>query len=130
MIRKPMELNADNSFKTSEGQRLRVFERAAVVGHVIIHDEARLFIAPLVNLSAGGLFVDQLVSIPTGRPVRIVVKSPKLSHPVQAKGTVVRIEQKNRRGMAVEFTSISSRAREVIQNCVFEARMETALKVA
>lgn len=111
-------------------ERLRVFERARVSGFVMIHDEEHLFIAPLDNISAGGLFLNELVAIPAGKMVRIVVKSPRLEHPVQAKGTVVRIEKRDRKGMAVEFTSISSRAREIIQNCVFEARMESALKAA
>lgn len=116
-------------FEARPESRLRVFQRAEVQGEVLIHDDTRLYIAPLNNISAGGVFVDHLVSIPQGSQVRVVVRSPRLDNSVQAIGTVIRIEKQNRRGMAIEFTSISSKARELIQNCVFEARMEAALKV-
>jgi c-di-GMP-binding flagellar brake protein YcgR len=111
------------------GAPVRAFHRVAVRGHVMIHDDERLYIAPLENISAGGIFINQLISLPTGRMVRVVVKSSKLRAPVQAIGRVVRVEADNRRGLAVEFTSLSSQAKEVIQNCVFEARMENALKI-
>jgi hypothetical protein len=115
--------------KRREERQFQVFQRAQIQGSVIIHDEDQLYIAPLNNISAGGLFVDSLVSLPEGRVVRVVVKSPRFEQPVQAHGTVVRIQGKDRPGLAVEFTSISSRARDVIKNCVQEARMESALKV-
>ena len=126
----PSNLSQKVSFKTGEGRRLQVFQRARVSGEVLIHDDERLFIAPLDNISAGGVFVDQLVAMSVGKTVRIVVKSPKLEQPVQAVGTVVRIEKDGRHGLAVEFTSINSRDREIIQNCVFESRMETVLRAA
>jgi c-di-GMP-binding flagellar brake protein YcgR len=50
--------------------------------------------------------------------------------PIQAQGTVVRVERGGRRGLAVQFTSLNPTTRETIENFVFEARMETALKVA
>ncbi len=116
-------------FKT-EGTRLRVFQRANISGQVMVHDDSHLYIAPLRDISAGGVFVDQLVSLSEGSLVRVVVKSSNLGEPVQATGTVVRVDNGQRNGLAIEFTSISSRARETIQNCVFETRMERALKVA
>lgn len=128
-MRFPTNLSAKIKFKT-EGPRLRVFQRAAIEGSVILHDDNNLFIAPLENISAGGIFVEHLNSIPQGSQVRLVVKSAKLHAPIQAMGTVVRVEDSQRQGMAIEFTSISSRAREAIQNCVFETRMERVLKVA
>ena len=132
-MRAPSNLDSKIKFK-SEGQRLRVFQRAHIQGHVFIHDDNQLFIAPLQNISAGGLFIDQLVALKTGDQVRVVVKSEKLQAPVQATGTIVRVERadapEDRHGLAIEFTSISSRSREVIQNCVFETRMERVLKVA
>ena len=111
-------------------RRLQVFQRASVAGEVLIHDEGHLFIAPLNNISAGGCFVDRLVSLHKGKLVRVVIRSPRFETPVQALGTVVRIEKDGRSGSAVEFTSISTRARETIQNCVVEFKMESALKVA
>jgi c-di-GMP-binding flagellar brake protein YcgR len=115
------------AFKTDE--RLQVFERVTLKGQVLIHDENRLFIAPLNNISAGGVFIDELTVLPIGGEVRVVVRSPRLENPIQAVGTVVRVEDRLRHGIAVEFTTISSEARECIQNCVFESRVEKVLKV-
>jgi len=128
-MRLPSNLGSKVKFKP-EGRRLRVFQRAQLPGRVMVHDDTQLFIAPLENISAGGLFIDQLMNIPSGKTVRVVVKSPKLEAPIQATGTVIRVERDNRHGLAIEFTSISSRARETIQNCVFESKMEKVLKVA
>lgn len=129
MTRAQPKTNGTAKFEVTPGQRLRVFQRAVIPGEVIIHDDNQLFIARLNNISAGGVFIEDLTMLPAGAQVRVVVKSPKLDAAVQATGTVVRIETSSRKGVAVEFTSISSKAREVIQNCVFETRMETALKV-
>ena len=120
---------SQSQFQVAQKDRLQAFPRANVQGEVIIHDDSQLYIAPLNDISAGGLFVNDLVFLSEGSQVRIVVKSPKFETAVQAVGTIVRVEGEKRRGLAVEFTSISSRSREVIQNCVFESRMESALKV-
>ncbi len=112
------------------GNRLRVFQRAEIPGRFLIHDDENLFVAALINISAGGIFLADLTGIPKGSTVRIVLKSPDLTSVVQATGTVVRVENGKRRGVAVEFTSISSRSREIIQNYVFERRMESSLKAA
>ena len=58
------------------------------------------------------------MALPEGSQVRVVVKSAKLTDPIQATGTIIRVETEDRQGLAVEFTSISSHSREVIQNCV------------
>src|SRR4051812_36828670 len=97
---------------------VRTHVRAAIAGKVFIHDENRLFIAPLNNLSAGGFFVDRLVSIPEGSRVRVVIKSDSLNDAVQALGKVVRVETDGRRGLAVQFTAISKKARDVISKSV------------
>jgi c-di-GMP-binding flagellar brake protein YcgR len=123
------QFNSQSGSKTENDTPVRAHHRASIRGHVMIHDDERLYIAPLENISAGGIFVNQLISLPTGRTVRVVVKSSKLRAPVQAVGRVVRVESDSRRGLAVEFTSLSSQAKDVIQSCVFEARMENALKV-
>ncbi len=106
---------------------VRTHVRAQVAGKVFIHDENRLFIAPLNNLSAGGLFVDRLVSIPEGSRVRVVIKSDQLHDAVQALGKVVRVETDERRGLAVQFTAISKKAREVISKSVAVADIEQKL---
>ncbi len=111
----------------------RVHPRVRVSGQVMIHDEERLFIAPLSDISAGGVFVNQLVNIPLGQTVKVVVKGPRFEKPVQAEGTVVRVDKDKsagRRGLAVQFTGISEMAKDAIQACVFELRMEAALKAA
>ncbi len=113
------------SAKVASGVRTHV--RAAMSGKVFIHDENRLFIAPLSNLSAGGLFVDRLISIPEGSRVRVVIKSDKLNDAVQALGKVVRVESDGRRGLAVQFTAISKKAREVISKSVAVADVEAKL---
>ena len=115
--------------KASIKTTTRAYPRADVSGRVFIHDEERLYIAPLSNLSAGGIFVGDLVALPEGSRVRVVVKSPSLAAPVQALGSVVRVESEDRRGLAVQFTAISRKARDVISTCVSETQTQKALKV-
>jgi c-di-GMP-binding flagellar brake protein YcgR len=100
------------------------------VGQVLIHNEERLYMAPLTDISVGGVFVSQLVAIEPGSLVKIVVRGPRLRQAVQAEGKIVRVEQASRKGLAVEFTEISEMAKQAIQSCVFEVRMEAALKAA
>jgi len=110
-------------------RRLRAYERVNVSGDVVIHNEENLFIAPLANLSAGGCFVSGIETIAEGTEIKIVVRCKKLPHPVQARGTVVRVENGSRRGVAIEFTSITPKSRETIQTLVHELKMESALKI-
>ena len=108
--------------------RLQVFKRAEVTGEVFIHNDDSLFQASIVNLSAGGVFLNRLMAYDTNTPVRVVIKARGLPTPIQAIGKVVRVEREKKQGMAVEFTSISRQSREQIQNCVLANRMKTALK--
>ena len=109
-------------------RKLQIFKRIKLQGSVILHDEDALYIAPLNDISAGGIFINKLLSLPYGRSVRIVVKSKALRFPVQARGRIVRVQDKERPGIAVEFTSISSREQEAIKNCVEEMQLEGSLK--
>ena len=118
-----------NSKQNSSPQRLRAFSRVDLVGEVLIHNEAVLYMAPLRNLSAGGCFVSQLQNIPEGSEVKIVVRSPRLSTPIQAKGIVVRIETGEKAGLAIEFTSIPHQFRDAIQALVYEERLQCAFKI-
>ncbi len=130
-MRKPSQLNSRYQIKSSvRSKKKQIHKRAAIEGKVFIHDEEHLFIAPLSNISAGGLFIEQLVSIPQGTEVRIVVKSPRLDEPIQAAGTVVRVEGDRRKGLAVEFKLVSNHAKGLIETCVAESRMEKVLKAA
>ena len=112
-----------------DSKRIQLFKRANVPGHVYIHNDERLFIAPLNNISAGGVFIDGVTTIPVGNQVRVVVKSPNLENAVQAKGTVIRVEKSTRRGLAVQFSGITTDARESIQSCVHSNEVDSAFKV-
>jgi Tfp pilus assembly protein PilZ len=125
-----MKQKSLSSVPEAMNTRARKHPRAKTTGQVIIHNEQRLFIAPLDDISAGGLFVKQLVSLPIGSEVKIVVKGPGFSTPLQAVGKVVRVNHDNRKGIAVQFTQISDGDKESIQSAVFELRMEAALKAA
>ncbi len=118
------------SFPNDQSGTTRVFPRAVLGGRVFIHDEEKLYIAPIQNISAGGVFINQLVMFPKGKTVRLVIKATRLAAPVQATGTVVRVENNGRSGLAVEFKSIATRDREAIQKFVSEEQIETTLKIA
>lgn len=105
--------------------RIQIFKRASLSGEVLVHDDEQLLTTELGNLSAGGLYVKSHESLPVGEIVRVVIKAKGLEVPVQAIGKVVRVEDK--KGLAVEFTSISQRSRNIIQECVIETRMQGAL---
>lgn len=114
-------------------ERKRSFVRADMRGQVIIHDSDRLFIAPLTNLSAGGAFIQSLVDIPVGKPIRIVIRSSQLQITFQAEGKVVRVENGaensgKKGGLAVEFTQLSSEARIHILKTVSEIRLAEQLR--
>lgn len=113
-----------------EGSATRANARAILDGHVMIHDDQHLFIAPVENVSTGGMFIQKLVSIPQGRQVKMVLKSKKLPVPVQMHGTVIRVEKNGKVGLAVRFTHLTDTTREVLETFVFESRMEAALKIA
>jgi c-di-GMP-binding flagellar brake protein YcgR len=91
---------------------------------VILHNEEQIFIAPLENISAGGLFINHVIQLQVGTEVRLVVKSPKMGVSVQAVGQVVRVENEARKGSAIVFTTISEVAQQMINACVFEAKLE------
>jgi len=116
--------------KLNLSPKIQVFKRANLKGLVLIHDEQKLFIAPISNISAGGVFIRELLAIKPGRKVRLVVKSEQLRSPIQAEGRVVRIEKDKRKGLAVEFTELNATAREAIQKLVAEKDMEKAIQVA
>ena len=104
------------------------YPRISIPGFVLVHDEEHFFISPLANVSCGGLFTDQRLSLLKGAEVRVVIKSPQLERPVQALGTVVRIETGKRKGIAIEFTSISRESRERIRTCVAEQKIGRLLQ--
>jgi len=99
---------------------LRKHKRAHLQGYVYIHDDLRLYIAPLRDISEGGMFINLLTAIPAGSVVKIVIKSPRLDAPIQVHGTVIRVESEKRRGLAVEFRTVNALAHEMIKECVVE----------
>jgi|688.fasta_scaffold181420_2 hypothetical protein len=88
--------------------------RHEIVGRVFIHNEEHLYIAPLNNISLGGVFVDKVVTIEVGQIVRVIIKSPALGEPIQAIGKVVRVETNTRMGTAVEFDWVGPRFKEIL----------------
>lgn len=87
----------------SKPNQARKHPRHEVSGKVFIHNEEHIFIAPLNNIGRGGLFVDRLVSLEIGQKVKVVIKSARLVVPIQATGTIIRVETEGRTGTAVEF---------------------------
>lgn len=113
-----------------EFNKKQAHPRVMVAAQALIHDSEHLFIAPARNLSLGGVFLEQLVQIPLGTEVKLVLRSEGFKGPIQIKGKVVRIEEAGQRGLAVEFVSLTAAAKEAIESCVFNKRMEKALKIA
>lgn len=105
-------------------------ERIQLEGRVFIHDDDHLYIAPLYNVSAGGVYVNKLVSLKTGCLVRVVIKSGKLGTAIQAKGRIVRVEKNGRTGSAVEFDSLGQEYKSAIERYLSQNREEEALQVA
>jgi len=85
------------------GNLQRKYPRVSLNGRVFIHDQEHIFIAPLNNVSRGGVFVDKLIALEPGHRVKVVIKSNELSSPLQASGVVIRVENEKRQGSAVEF---------------------------
>lgn len=113
---------------TPVGKRVQLHKRALVSGSVILHDRTVWMVAPLVNLSTGGIFVEGVSVLEKGSRVRVIVRSPGLDNPVAARGNVVRVERGKRTGLAIEFTSLSSEDRRKISTYVRESRTEEILK--
>lgn len=107
---------------------LQLHKRAEVEGSVIMHDRTHWMVAPLVNLSTGGIFVEGKTQLEKGSRVRVIVRSPGLEEPIAARGNVVRVEKGKRMGLAVEFTSLSSEDRKKISTYVRESRTQDSLK--
>jgi len=55
--------------------------RVEMVGRVFVHNEEHLYIAPLHNISLGGIFIERVVTIDIGQEVKVVVKAPVLLNP-------------------------------------------------
>jgi len=98
------------------GQQLH--KRAKINGQVYIHNDDRLFIAPLSNISAGGIFINGVTGIQAGNVVRIVIKSQQMGKTIQCRGKVVRVERAKRRGLAIKFDGLPSEAQKAIKRCV------------
>lgn len=113
----------------TQAATLRTHHRVDMSGQVYIHDEQRLFIAPLKNISEGGVFIQGLTSLRLGKGVRVVIKCSAMAHPIQAKGRVVRVEDSKRKGSAVQFKELSVTDKTAIQTCV-EKNLEPVLYAA
>ena len=91
---------------------VRKHVRVEMSGKVFVHNAEQIFIAPLANISRGGIFIGKLVSLAVGETVKVVVKTPELARPIQATGVIVRVETEDRMGSAVHFDWIDPEAVE------------------
>ena len=103
------------------GESKRVYRRIAIQGNALVHNEKALYLAPIANISGGGVFVSKLVQITEGSMVRLVIRSPKLAQPVTAHGKIVRVAPD---GAAVVFTEISHEDRQAILMMLVELETE------
>lgn len=108
------------------GASVRTQIRVEVTGRVFVHNDEKLFIAPLVDLSEGGCFIGQLTSLKQGAKIRAVIKCPALEQPIQILGQVIRVENGARVGAAVSFTRIASDAQRKIVRLVQKMKDQTS----
>jgi hypothetical protein len=105
----------------------RKYIRASVKGQVLLHNESKLLVAPLNNLSEGGVFVNGVTSLPEGSLVKLVIRSEFFKEPIQAEGKIIRIEKKERKGSAIQFTGMSVENLTDIKSSVLKAKKKEAL---
>lgn len=117
-----MALFESNSGSGDQNNSVRDMGRVPVDGRVFIHNEEKLFIAPIVDISEAGCFVGQLTALAKGARIRAVIKSQTLGQPIQIVGTVIRVETGSRPGVAIGFTSLSDEARKCIARHVATAK--------
>jgi len=98
--------------------RARKHERFSVLAKVIIHNEEQIFIAPLDNISMGDLFVEKLISLELGNRVKVIVKSSHFTQPLQASGTIVRVETQDRVGSAVQFDWVQNDFEAILRKAI------------
>ena len=113
---------------SDQNNTVRDMARVPVEGRVFIHDEEKLFIAPIVDISEAGCFVGQLTALTKGTKIRAVIKSQTLGEPIQIVGTVMRVETGTRPGVAIEFTSLSDDARKRIARHVTASKSQQKLE--
>lgn len=109
-------IEARKNTDTDRAKTPRVHERVPMDGRALVHDESRLFIAPIRNISAGGVYIDLLVSVPVGREVKIIIKSSSLPQSIAVTGTVVRVDYGPRMGLAVKFLDVPRDSRILLGN--------------
>jgi len=123
-----MALHETGSGSGNQNNTVRDMPRATVEGRVFIHNEERLFIAPIVDISEGGCFVGQLTALTKGAKIRAVIKSQTLGQPIQIVGTVIRVETGNRTGVAIGFTDLPDEARKRIARLVSTSKSQEGLQ--
>jgi Tfp pilus assembly protein PilZ len=112
---------------SAQHNAVRDMGRAPVEGRIFIHDEEKLYIAPIVDISEAGCFVAHLTALTIGAKVRAVIKSPALGSPIQIVGTVMGVETGNRSGVAIGFTKVSDEARKRIARHVASSKSSQQL---
>lgn len=123
-----MALHETNSGNGDQNNTVRDMPRVAVEGRVFIHNDERLFIAPIVDINENGCFVGQLTALTKGAKIRAVIKSQALGQPIQIVGTVIRVETGNRPGVAIGFTELPDDAKKRIARLVSTAKGQEGLE--
>jgi hypothetical protein len=123
-----MALHETGSNSGNQNNSVRDVPRAQLEGRVFIHNDERLFIAPIVDISEEGCFVGQLTALTKGAKVRAVIKSQTLGQPIQIVGTVIRVETGNRTGVAISFEKLADEARKRIARLVSTSKSQEGLE--
>lgn len=123
-----MALHETNSNNGDSNNTVRDTPRVTLEGRVFIHNDERLFIAPIVDINEQGCFVGQLTALTKGAKIRAVIKSQALGQPIQIVGTVIRVETGNRPGVAIGFTQLPDEAKKRIARLVATSKSQEGLE--
>lgn len=107
---------------------LQLYKRVELHGTAVVHDSKTVVVMEIVNMSESGIFLSKGKSgmFSPGKQVSLTLKGPQFPEPIHAKGKVVRL-QASPNGVAIEFTSLSRRARLQLQASVEEISVESFL---
>ena len=108
-----------NNAKKSDTEDKRVLPRIEISGHVYIDTGRGVLHARLNNLSASGIFIDKHTAVSVGTEVQLSIKSLDIGNIDNIKGKVVRIETKNRRGLAIQFLEIDEAIKKKINSFIY-----------
>ena len=99
------------------------------VATAIIHDTRKVSDFPIVNMSEGGIFLSEecTETFDVGQVVMITIRGSIFMEPIQLKGKVVRKQRSRPKGIAIEFTTITSTTRNQLSASLEGIRIESTL---